>query len=117
DAWVVDEDVDGAQRALRLGHGSADPLSTRHVQGDGPPTAARSLDLRHGRRDLLLRTSGAGDRGARVSQCQGDGTAEAAAGPGDERGAAFEGEERAQIFPSPCPLPRWGRGRGGSEAV
>src|SRR5499426_575972 len=47
---VVDEDVDGAQRALRLGHGSADPLSTRHVQRNGQRPAAHGLDLRRGRR-------------------------------------------------------------------
>src|SRR5215470_8031785 len=106
---VVDEDVDGAQRALRLGHGSADPLGARHVQRNGPCSAARCLDLCRSRRDLLLRASGAGDRGARFSQCQGDGTAEAAAGPGDERGAAFEGEETLRsVVPLTLPSSPWG---------
>src|SRR5215470_157857 len=93
DPCVVDEDVDGPQRALRLGDGSADPLGARHVERDGPRTAARGLDFRRGQRDLVPPAGGAGDSGACFAQGEGDGATESAARAGDERSATLEGEE------------------------
>src|SRR5499426_1178399 len=51
---VVDEDVDGAEGALRLPHRVPDLFGARHVQRYRPRAPARALDLRGCGHDLLL---------------------------------------------------------------
>ena len=86
DAGVVDENVDGAaeggldarqQRSGRLAIGEVD------VDGDG--RAASALDLRDDLGELVRRPRAEGDGGALGGERDGDGAADAAAGPRHER--------------------------------
>src|SRR5262249_58824134 len=98
-----------------LPHRVPDFLGARHVQRYRPRAAARGLDLRGRGHDLLLGARGAGDTRARFRQGESDGTAEAAARPGDERGATFEGEETLRA-PWSC-LPHPALSPAGEEAA
>src|SRR5215470_7361257 len=92
DTGIVDEDVDGAEGRLRTLHGRPDLLAVRHVELKGSRTAARGFDCRRRGFDLVARARRTGHGRAGARQRQRDGATDAAAGAGDERGTAREGE-------------------------
>src|SRR5712664_1151843 len=69
----------------------------RDIAGDCVRPAARGADLGGGLLDLVARARGEPDFGAGLSEGDGAGPADAAAGAGDEGGAAFEAEARADV--------------------
>ena len=91
-AGIVDQDGDGAEGRLGLVERARHRVAVEHVGGDRDRTAARLLDARLHRRELLLAAGDQRDRRAFARQHLGEAHAKPARRAGDQRDAPLEVE-------------------------